>query len=99
MIYEVTTDQAVNWSAKGAERIAQNVLNLIKTKRYDVAYNRTMGIDPEVFDGPVSAVEAALTNEIVEQVSLYEPRATVEEVKLIEVSDDGQIIIKVVLDI
>jgi phage baseplate assembly protein W len=99
MIYTVTTTDSLDWSAKGPARIAQNVLNLLKTKRYEVAYNRTMGVGAAVFDAPSSQIESLLSNEIMELVDLFEPRASVQEVNYLGSTEDGNIIVRVVLDI
>lgn len=98
-MYAISTNDVLDWSAKGASRIAQNVLNLLKTKRYEVAYNRTMGVGSSVFDAPSSQIQAMLTNEIMELVDLYEPRASVEKVEYLGVAENGEIVVRVVLDI
>lgn len=99
MIFTVTTTDEINWNAKGPERVAQNVLNLIKTFQYEVAYNRTMGLSPKIYDAPANSIEILLVNEITEQIDLHEPRATVSEVSFLGFTDEGEINVKVVIEI
>lgn len=101
MKYEIDTSKSVrlNWAAKGAERILQNVLNLISTWQYEVAYNRVKGIDPSILDKPVDVAAALYIAEVYRVVSEYEPRATVKEVLFSGVDNEGHMQFKVVVEI
>ena len=101
MEYIIDTSQPVqlNFGAIGAERILQNARTLINTFLYEVAYNRTMGINPELFDRPADVVVALYTAEVYRVVSDYEPRAKVKEVKLLGVDGEGNMQFKVVVEI
>lgn len=101
MTYEIDTSKPtpLNWRAKGADRILQNVLNLISTWRYEIAYNRTQGIDPSLLDRPPDTAAALYIAEIYRVVSEYEPRATVQEVTYLGVDKEGHMQFKVVVEI
>lgn len=101
MEHTIDTSQPfkLNWSAKGIDRIIQNVWNLINTYRYEIAYNRTMGINPEIFDKPAPIASAQYTAEVFQVVSTYEPRATVKEVKYLGLDYEGNMQFRVVIEI
>ncbi len=89
----------LNWSAKRKERIVQNVANLISTERYEVAYDRTMGLSADITDKPVDEAIAQATAEIVELVSSREPRATVKSVDYIGTNEDGALVLGVNIEL
>ena len=94
-----TASDSLNWNASGDERIIQNVLNIIRTHRYEVAYDRTRGINPTVLDKPLETAVMLYTAEIYRVVELYEPRAAVGKVEFTGVDTDGNMQFRVVLDI
>ena len=94
-----TSDPNLDWQASSDERIIQNVLNLIRTFRYEVGYDRTRGINPDVVDKPLQEAIALYTSEIFRVVDLYEPRATVNSVKFIDVDSEGNMQFKVAIEI
>ncbi|MFO7153931.1 MAG: hypothetical protein DIU64_003080 [Caldicoprobacter oshimai] len=101
MIYEIDTSKArpLNWGAKGVDRILQNILNLISTWRYEIAYNRTQGIDPSILDRPPQVAAALYIAEISRVISEYEPRAAVQEVNYLGTDENGHMQFKVVVEI
>lgn len=101
MIYEIDTSKPtqLDWRAKGVDRILQNIRNLISTWRYEIAYNRTQGIDPSLLDKPPNIAAALYISEIYRVVSEYEPRATVQEVTYLGVDKEGHMQFKVVVEI
>jgi len=101
MIIEIDTSKPVqlNWDASGIERIAQNVRNLISTWRYEVAYNRTLGIDTSILDKPADVAAALYIAEIYRLISDYEPRATVKEVQITGINDEGNMQFRVVIEV
>ncbi len=101
MNYTIDTSQSINlnWSAKGKERIVQNVFNLISTFKYEVAYNREKGIHPAMLDKPRHILEAAYISEVYRVVERYEPRVTVVSVSLINSDVEGNMQFKVVIDV
>lgn len=101
MEYSIDTSKPFvqNWSAKGPERILQNVFNLLNTWRYEVAYDRTLGMKTNILDKPQDVAVAAYTAEVYRLVSEYEPRARVKEVQFVGINDEGNMEFKVVLEI
>jgi len=101
MIYEIdtSTPTELNWNAADDERIIQNVRNLISTWRYEVAYNRTKGLDPRIMDMPAESAKALYIAEIYRLIGTYEPNAIIKDVKLLSINSDGQINVKVVVEI
>ena len=101
MEYAIDTGQTlnINWSAADVERILQNVRNLISTWKYEVAYNRIMGIDSAILDQPLDIAVVKYTAEVYRLVTNYEPRAKVKEVNFVGLDDDGNMQFKVVLEI
>lgn len=80
--------KVITWKAKGSERVAQNVRNLINTYRYEIAYNRTMGLPGSLIDRPDSKLFAEIRAEILEMLSIYEPRARVKDI-VCSISEKG----------
>lgn len=93
----IYSNKKINWNAKGHERRLQNVVNILNTYRYEIAYNRTLGRDPSNIDKPVCKTKEALIAETYELIQDYEPKAKIKDVEVYE-SDDGPII-KVVVSI
>lgn len=100
MLIEIATNDAtIDWSAKGVNRVAQNVYNLITTIRYEVAYDRTLGLTAAFVDKPLPIAISEATAEIYEIVSEREPRATVQDVEFIGTDNEGNMQFKVVIDV
>lgn len=89
----------INWTSKGVFRIVQNVINLLNTCRYEVAYDRTLGLSGEFLDMPLEQAIAQATTEIYELIAEREPRARVEDITLISVDASGDIQLRVVIDV
>jgi len=100
---EYTIDTSIqtplNWNASGDERIVQNVLNLLRTFRYDVGYDRTRGIDPRVLDMPLKKAQAVYISEVYRVIDLYEPRASVKSVKFSGIDEEEGMQFQVVIEI
>jgi phage baseplate assembly protein W len=101
MEYVIDTSKLsnINWGATGDERILQNINNLISTFKLEVAYDRDKGIDGGLIDKPKDIAAAYYTSEVFRVVQEYEPRATVKEVQLTKVDENGNMQFKVVVDI
>lgn len=95
--YNVSTKKPINWSAKGVERILQNIGNLLNTFRYEVAYDRVLGRDPAISDKPFEQAVPALIAETYELIEEYEPRVNLKDVTITK--EDGEIQIEVVVGI
>ena len=87
-----------DWKKRGRERILQNVQNLTALTRYEVAYNRTLGLSPDLLDLPAGALEARYAAELTELIEDNEPRAVVRELSGFSVSPKGEVICEVVID-
>lgn len=94
-----TKNIPLDWTAKGINRIAQNVFNLISTIKYEVAYDRTLGLDGSFIDAPLPVAIAQLTAQIYDIVAEREPRATVKSVDFKSIDDTGNLQFEVVVDI
>jgi len=89
----------LNWAAKGSERIIQNVASLLATKRYEVAYDRTLGLSADIENKPLPEAVAQATSEIIELISEREPRATVKNVEYSGVDNRGNMALEVTIEI
>jgi phage baseplate assembly protein W len=101
MLYEIDTSERLdlNWAAKGDQRVLQNIRNLMSTWRYEVAYDRTKGLDPAILDKPLEDAVALYTAEIYRLIETYEPSAMVRSVTFAGVDSEGNITLKVVIEI
>lgn len=101
MQYEIdtSTPRRMDWNSKGDKRVVQNVQNLLSTWRYEVAYDRTKGLHPAILDLPQNDAIALYTAEVYRLVETYEPRATVVSVNFVQVDPEGNIQLKVVIDV
>lgn len=94
-----TATMSLTWGTKGNNRIIQNIVNLLQTRKYEVAYDRTLGLSGNFIDKPVDEAIALATAEITDLILQYEPRATLVEVLHVGNDEDGNIQLKVVVDI
>ena len=101
MIVELNTAQpfVINWTAKGLERILQNVMNLLNTIAYEVAYDRTLGLKRKFLDMPLDQAIVQATIEIIDTVEKYEPRVKVKKVNFQGVNEQGIMDFKVVMEV
>jgi hypothetical protein len=101
MLIEINTSESteINWGATGSNEIAQNVFTLINTLKYEVAFDRTLGLLPNFVDMPLTESIALVTSQIYAIVDEREPRATVEAVDFISIDDNGNLAFRVVVDI
>jgi phage baseplate assembly protein W len=101
MLYEIDTSQeyTLDWRAKGEQRILQNIRNLLSTFRYEVAFDRTKGLDPTLLDKPAETALAMYISEVYRLVETYEPNAKVKNVSATGIDSKGNIALKVVIEI
>ena len=99
VIIDTSADNVLDWSAKGENRIVQNILNLLKTYKYEVAYDRTLGLTGKFIYKPLDQSIAIAIEEIYEQISLREPRAKVIDVQHVGFDREGNMQFKVVVEI
>ena len=62
------------------EEIIQNVRTLIGTIKWQIPLARDIGISGEVVDMPILQAKARLTQEIIQCLKRYEPRAQVMKI-------------------
>jgi len=94
-----TSNSVINWNAKGIERKLQNISNLINTWRYEVAYDRTKGLDPEILDKSALDAIPMYTAEIYRIIETYEPDVQLVSVNATNVDGYGNINFEVVVEI
>ena len=91
-----------NWNLMPAtelEEIAQNVQLIISTRKFSVPMDRGFGIDANALDLPIGAAQAKLTAEITGAVAEQEPRARVKKISYGGNAEDGQLNMRVTIDI
>lgn len=92
MIYTISSNnEKIEWGLVEEERVLQNVLNLVRTRKWEIPFMYDVGISQEFTDNKLSYIEAELTDEIMELVEKYEPRAKVVEVTLISVDENNNL--------
>ena len=98
MIIKFSNADKLDWNATGIEQIKNNVLNIIRTRRGEVPYMPTLGLNPDYIDSPLLQNKASLEMEIRNQLALFEPNATLDSLNIIP-SEDGDYIIEVVISL
>lgn len=100
MIYKISSeDEVIDWNATGNDRIVQNVLNIIRTKKYEVPFMRLMGISPDYIDEALNGYRADIINDVIENINTYEPRVEVLNVDISISNPNGDIEITVELEV
>lgn len=100
MVYKISSaDTDIEWGLEGNERIVQNVLNLLRTRQGEVPFMREMGLDPDFLDNNTDYVQTNIANEVVELIEEFEPRATVTNVYIENVTADSHFDIVVELEV
>ncbi len=95
----VDTSKGISWVSKGNDRIVQNIINLLNTRKYEVAYDRTLGLSGDFIDKPSDEAIAIITAEVSDLISTREPRAELIEVLYAGTDENGNMQFKVVVDI
>lgn len=70
------------------ENCVQNILSVTKG---EVAYNRAMGLDGDLYDKPVTQIQGPVFADIEEQIETYEKRVQVNNINT-ETAEDGTLI-------
>jgi uncharacterized protein len=102
MLVTITTSESpdFDWAATGVDEVVQNVFTLLNTCKYEVAYDRTMGLPGELADLPQTEAVPATISRIYALVEEFEPRATVVSVNFLGLSkEDNSLIFEVVIDV
>lgn len=98
MTIKLSSEDALDWTATGIEQIKNNVLNIIRTRRGEVPYMPTLGLNPDYIDSPLLQNKASLEMEIRNQLALFEPNVALDSLNIIP-SEDGDYIIEVVISL
>lgn len=100
MIYNLRSDtDYIDWNATGTARIIQNVLNIIRTKKYEIPFNRLMGIDPDFIDDSLHKNKADIIADVMDNISTHESRVTVLNVDVASFDSDGNAVISVEIEV
>lgn len=101
MILTIDTSTAtpLDWSAKGVDRIRQNITNIVNTYKYEVAYLRGLGISADALDKPLEVMQSTITEDLVDNIKEYEPRATLKAITIKEINEDGGVVAVVQIEI
>ena len=96
---ETLKENSLDWNAKGELRVLQNIKNLITTWRYEVAYDRTKGMNPSILYLPKDDAIALYTAEIYRLIETYQPDVEVVSVDFLKVDEEGNMDFKVVVEL
>ena len=101
MILDITPDlRNVNvMPSTEIEEIAQNVQMILLTHKFSVPMDRTFGLNASMIDQPISATQARLTAEVAAAIREQEPRCRVLKVTYAGDIADGQLKVKVRVEI
>lgn len=94
-----SNDKSIDWEAKGTDRIIQNVKNIIRTRFFEVKFIPMLGINDEFIDSPPQKIKIELPPHIKEVINTYEPRASVQDVRIESCDENGSYIIAVDLEV
>ena len=94
-----SNDDSLNWTAKGEERIIQNVKNIIRTRQFEVPFMRALGISPDFIDSMPKDIKTDITEHIRGLIDTYEPRATVQSAHIESCDENGDWVISVELEV
>lgn len=78
-------------------RAVQNAKNLLMCRMGEVPYDRYRGIDPALFDLPITELQNELLPEL-DRLMLWEPDVEVADAEA-TLLDDGSVYIKVILEV
>ena len=96
MKYTVSSDSPdIQWGLTGEERIVQNVLNILRTKKHEVPFMRDFGVDPDNFDEDIDFIRANIMQDVTNEIKAYESRVEVLGVTLSGVDENNNLIITV----
>ena len=87
MKYKVTLDAKINFAPESeVEEILQNIRTILSTRIGTVPLDRDFGTTWEHIDKPYPVAKALMQSVVIDAITEYEPRATVEAV---EFDDDA----------
>lgn len=100
-IVTISTEQAtaLNWSAKGTERKIQNVLNILRTYKSEVAYNRSLGISSEIIDKPIDEARAIMAEDLITNIEQNVSGVRLISLSVEEATETGDIAINATIEV
>lgn len=100
-VVTISTEQAnaLNWSAKGTERKVQNVLNIMRTYKGEVAYNRPLGISSEIIDKPIDEARAMIAEDLITNIEQNVSGVRLISLSVEEAKDTGDISITATIEV
>ena len=78
--------------AFGNGKPQQCVANLLNLYQYEVPYARLKGMDPSIIDTPTDDAESAVINHVSTLIENYEPRVTVNDIKISYTEENRMVI-------
>ena len=78
-------------------RTLQNAKNLLMCRMWEVPYDRFRGLDPALYDLPITQMRTELLPEL-DRIMMYEPDVEVVDAEATLLSS-GDVYIKVILDV
>lgn len=92
------TEQPIDFQGKDIIlRTLQNAKNLLMCRMGEIPYDRYRGLDPAIFDLPISKLQEELLPEL-DRVMMWEPDVEVVDADA-ELLENGETYIRVVLEI
>lgn len=94
MVLEITNNDSGKLpfgNIRGTDRIIQNVINIMNTYKYEVAYNRGFGISPDIIDKDIETMSAMVIEDLFDSIKTNEPRAKLISVDIQNIATDGHI--------
>lgn len=98
--YEITNDALpIDFTADRdhTARTLQNCKNLLMTRKGEIPFDRRRGLDPAIFDLPVTEMKARLLPEL-DRMLRWEPEAEVADAEL-ALREDGTLRIRMVVEV
>jgi hypothetical protein len=89
----------IDFGAKGADEIFQNLSVLFSTPKGTVVFDREFGLNFSLLDNPLKIARTLFNAEVIEAVNKYETRVIIKEVQYQADEVKGILKPKVVVDI
>ena len=96
---QTTEAPVIDWAAAGTAEIVQNVFFLINTFQYEIAYDRTLGLNPAFLDLPEQEAVAYAIAQLYAVIEAREPRAAVEDVTYRGMDEKNGLLFEVVIEV
>lgn len=100
MIFEISSEDVINWNARTyAEKKVNQVANILKVIKGEIPFMRDVGISDNYIDKPITLIKPALINDITDTINENIYGVTLQSVNFLNSDITGNIIIKVVCEI